>query len=227
MCPRCVLSSSFTHRVVLFVLFQFSLISYAPKGTEAFSPRLDTVRLDGIAADILSEDEAETQEYGSLFTCDEDVSEQPATISELPSFSGWLSLNGAERGAQKMWVVIKGSHLLWSKKEIKIEDDKSFKERRQFENWMSVLNMKGIRKLKGKFDNSFAVVIAGTTKAYMWKAANKDQRDDWVEEIKAHRRHVMSMLDEKKYIIKKYIVSDFKKGRKQKKFSKKKRSNKH
>lgn len=166
-------------------------------GTEAFSPRLNTVRLDGLADDILSDNDQETEQYGSLFTFD--ASEQPVALSDLGSFSGWLVMNRTHR----KWVVISGSHLLWSKREKQIGDDKLKTQRRRFESWMSVLNIGGIKKLKGKQSLSFAVVIAGSTKAYLFKAATVELRDDWVMEIEAHRRHLMSMLDEEQFSKKK------------------------
>ena len=205
----------------------FSHLLYLTKGNEACAEHLDTDIVDGIAEDILSDNETDSEAYDSLFKLD--ASDQPATLSDLPSFSGWLMLNGTH----KRWVIIKGSHLLWAKKERNIGDDKLGKQRRRFENWMSVLNMGSIKKLKGNSKDSFAVTIAGTTKAYIWKAASTELRDDWVIEIQEHQKRVLSMLNEQKYIIEKdsiidkYIEKHSKKEKKHKKHSKKKRSHKH
>lgn len=71
--------------------------------------------------------------------------------------------------------------------------------RTQFENWMSIMNIGAIKRLKGKLlAASFAVVIAGTSKAYVWKAESVQLRDEWVTELRSHQKVLMSMLDQQK-----------------------------
>lgn len=108
-------------------------------------------------------------------------------------------------GKRKQWVIIKGSHLLWSKRKRHIEDDKQIEQRRRFDGWINVMNIGSITKWKGKQkgNHSFAVIIAGSSKAYVWTTTCMKQRDDWVTEIKSHYQHLMRRLDEKTYLKKK------------------------
>lgn len=121
-------------------------------------------------------------------------------------------------GTQKNWVIIKGSHLLWSKNKIQIDDDKQIEQRRRFDGWINVMNIWDITRWKGtpkknkrnnenKDKHSFAVNIAGTSRAQVWTTTSLQQRDEWVAEIKSHYKHLTSRLDEEYLKEKRYSFS--------------------
>lgn len=92
--------------------------------------------------------------------------------------------------------------MLWSvtERNIFFGDETVLENRKRFENWISIMNIGGVKRLKGKhLQSSFAVVISGGERAYVWKAATSQRRDEWIAKIKSHQKVLMSLLDEQTY----------------------------
>merc|ERR1719334_2639055 len=137
--------------------------------------RLNTARLDGLASDILASDSGgEDDGYNQMWHFDHSQHDQHSHISKFPTFSGWLKLAGKHR----RWVVLKGSHLLWSPRQPKITDDRQIEQRKRFKNWVNVMNIQKIIPLKGQDADSFCVLVGVKRSKYVWKAENMSKRDD-------------------------------------------------
>merc|ERR1719433_348036 len=81
--------------------------------------------VDHVADDILSGDDLGTGLEIGQFEFDHHGHEEDAT-RHLPILNGWLKLQGAKKA--KHWVVIIGSHLLWSARKETIQDDTLYKQ---------------------------------------------------------------------------------------------------
>jgi len=121
------------------------------------------------------------------------------TTVQLPKLEGWLEKQRKKRGTktyQRRWVVVKGSHMLWSDKQRTIHDPKSKKQRDQFNNYINIMSIRDILPVKTKSANKFSFVTgAGKQKMYIWKAASTEDRDHWVKGLRMHQDHVKSMIN--------------------------------
>merc|ERR1711879_579946 len=122
-----------------------------------------------------------------------------ARTDELPKLEAWLDKQRKKRGAksyQKRWVVVKGSHMLWSDKQRYIHDIKSKAERDEFNNHINILSIQEIKPVRTKSANKFSFTTgAGKRKEYVWKTKSTEERDYWVRGLKKHQDHCKSMIN--------------------------------
>lgn len=102
---------------------------------------------------------------------------------------------GTKEPIAKYWVVVCGSHLLWSKKKKQIDDDREIEQRRRFDDWISLLRISEIKKL-GKQSSQFVIFVGAKRKKMVWTAQSKADRDDWEMEIEHHIHHLEEMQGE-------------------------------
>eukprot|EP00484_Ammonia_sp_Unknown_P020859 CAMPEP_0197027810 /NCGR_PEP_ID=MMETSP1384-20130603/7683_1 /TAXON_ID=29189 /ORGANISM="Ammonia sp." /LENGTH=465 /DNA_ID=CAMNT_0042456723 /DNA_START=20 /DNA_END=1417 /DNA_ORIENTATION=+ len=121
---------------------------------------------------------------------------------KLPALAAWLEKKKASApySWQKRWVLVKGSHFLWSDIQRDIKDPKSLAERKKWNNSISLLSVREVKAVsKGKTQRKFTVVV-GTSgmknkrKEYMWKCATKADRDFWVAGLNQHINHFKSVV---------------------------------
>ena len=91
--------------------------------------------------------------------------------------------------------MLKGSHLLWSKKKRKIGNDKLIRQREKFEDWVNVMNIRRIKQSKGNGTSSFSIVVGQKIK-YVWKAESVSKREDWVMELEGRQSFLSGLLDD-------------------------------
>jgi len=120
----------------------------------------------------------------------------------LPILEAWLEKKSTSmaRGYQRRWVIVRGSHLLWSDIQRDIKNPKDAKERRKFNNSINIMSIKDIQPVtKGKTQRKFTLIV-GTSgiknkrKEYLWKCATKEDRDFWVKGLQKHINHMKSVV---------------------------------
>merc|ERR1719150_1135787 len=92
-----------------------------------------------------------------------------ALKNTLPVLEGWLERLD-KRGWTMVWVVIKGSYLLWSKEERAINDTGNILERRQFDKYVNMINILEAKPIQNEHSNmAFSFVVDGREKKrYVW-----------------------------------------------------------
>ena len=127
--------------------------------------------------------------------------------SSLPQLEGWLEKKSTSmaRGYQKRWVAVSGSYILWSdwQRDIAETDVTSSKERKKWNNSINLMSIKDVQAVKeGKTQRKFKILMdtsdlkknKNKRKEYLWRCANKEDRDLWVDGLKKHIHHLKSML---------------------------------
>eukprot|EP00483_Globobulimina_turgida_P005264 UN05274 len=117
----------------------------------------------------------------------------------LPKLAAWLEKKQRSMPYQyqKRWVIVKGSHLLWSDIQRDIKNVKDVNERKKFNNSLNIMSITEIRVVKkGKTERKFAFNVGSTKQKneYVWRCATKSDRDFWVKSLKKHVAHVKSLL---------------------------------
>ena len=132
----------------------------------------------------------------------QDIQEIAENKANLPVLEAWLEKKSSSlaRGYQKRWVIVRGSHLLWSDIQRDIDNPKSMKERKKWNNSINIMSIKDIQPVtKGKTQRKFTLIV-GTSgiknkkKEYLWKCATKEDRDYWVMGLKKHINHMKSVV---------------------------------
>jgi len=115
----------------------------------------------------------------------------------LPSLEGWLDLKKATApwSWQKRWVVVAGSHILWSDKQQdpKERRTKSLPSRTRMT--LSLMNLRQIRAIeKGKTRKKFAFADQNGNE-FLWKCARTEDRNFWVGGLQKHIKHHQMLID--------------------------------
>eukprot|EP01084_Bolivina_argentea_P156664 273029_1 len=119
---------------------------------------------------------------------------------DLPILSGWLEKKQSSMPYQwqRRWVVVKGSHFLWSDIQRDINDAKNIKERKKFNNSISLMSVTEIKSVtKGKTQRKFTLNVGASKKRkeYLWKCATKTDREYWVKGLKKHIAHTKAVVN--------------------------------
>eukprot|EP00483_Globobulimina_turgida_P009205 UN09224 len=117
----------------------------------------------------------------------------------LPVLATWLEKKQHSMPYQyhKRWVIVKGSHLLWSDIQREIKNVKDAKQRKKFNKSINIMSITEIRAVtKGKTQRKFAFNVGSKKKKkeYVWRCATKSDRDFWVKSLAKHVAHVKSVL---------------------------------
>ncbi|ETO26529.1 hypothetical protein RFI_10609 [Reticulomyxa filosa] len=118
-------------------------------------------------------------------------------VLKLPQLSGWVTKkSGGKIGRwQKRWLVVRPTHLLWSKKVEEIDNPLDVKERRKFQNCVPLLQVNEVKKVNSTKGRKFSVVTVA--RVYAFRAPSKEERDQWVAGLNAHLQalqHTMTFL---------------------------------
>jgi len=122
----------------------------------------------------------------------------------LPDLKGWLEKkqHSVPYSWQKRWVVLLGSHLLWTDRQKPIGDAKDHAVRKRFGHSLNIMNITGIEAVTaGKTQRKFKFVVGqaqnmkrAKQREYVWKCATQKDRDFWVQGLKQHQEHMKSLL---------------------------------
>lgn len=121
--------------------------------------------------------------------------------TELPTLEAWLQKKNTRGQWQRRWVVVKGSHMLWSDRQLPLTNPRDKQERDKFSGSVSVMNIAKVALVvKGKTQRKFKVVLGRQTKRkrrtdYVWKCATPGDRNHWVEGIRKHIAQVKMMTN--------------------------------
>jgi len=105
----------------------------------------------------------------------------------LPVLEGWLERYDDEKGWQSVWVVIKGSYLLWSKEQLVINDTQNIRERRQFDKYINMMSIQSAKPVKNEHHNCAFSFVDSKLKKYLWKSTYEEDRDFWLDGLKKYR----------------------------------------
>jgi len=120
----------------------------------------------------------------------------------LPALEAWLEKKKPRPPYSwtKRWVMVKGTHFLWSDKQRTIRNPKDAKERAKFQGSLSLMMITSVEPVvkKSKSQRKFIVTARqGSTsksKEYVFRAASKTDRDFWVTSLNVHINHVKSLV---------------------------------
>ena len=124
---------------------------------------------------------------------------------ELPQLSGWMEKKSATgfRSWQKRWIIVRKTHILWSKQMMDTDDPLNPNERRKFNNSMTLLTIKSIRPVSSKRKRKFDIITAAKT--YHFKCKTSQQRDLWLQGLQLHLK---ALADSMKFLRKSFIFKD-------------------
>ena len=118
----------------------------------------------------------------------QDINDIAGKKDNLPVLEAWLEKKSSSlgKGWQRRWVIVRGSHLLWSDIQRDIKNPKNAKERKKFNNSINIMSIKDVSPVtKSKSQRKFTLIV-GTSgiknknKEYLWKCATTEDRDYWV-----------------------------------------------
>ena len=92
----------------------------------------------------------------------QDIQEIAENKESLPVLEAWLEKKSTSmgNGYQKRWVIVRGSHLLWSDIQRDTDNPKSATERKKFNNSVNLMAIKDIQLVtKGKTQRKFMLII--------------------------------------------------------------------
>jgi len=115
--------------------------------------------------------------------------------NSLPILEGWLERLD-KRGWTMVWVVIKGSYLLWSKEERSINDTQNIHERRQFDKYLNMINILEVKPIVNEYQNmAFSFVVDGREKKrYVWRSMYEEDRDFWLDGLRKYRECLKAQI---------------------------------
>jgi len=115
--------------------------------------------------------------------------------SELPVLEGWLERLD-DRGWTMVWVVIKGSYLLWSREERNICDTQNIAERRQFDKYVNMMNILEAKPIENEHSNmAFSFVVdQGARKRYVWRSMYEEDRHFWLDGLRKYRQCLKAQI---------------------------------
>eukprot|EP01084_Bolivina_argentea_P069184 125940_1 len=107
---------------------------------------------------------------------------------KLVDLKGWLEKkqSAPPYSWQRRWVCVKDGYLLWSDRQITIEGTVDLDEVRR---WNKAVNLKHILEVvesESKKQRKFKLTVKDNTRAWIWKAATKKDRDDWIKGLNDH-----------------------------------------
>ena len=107
---------------------------------------------------------------------------------DLPELSGWMEKKSASmmKTWQKRWVIVRRTHMLWSKKRQDTQNPLDPKERHKFNNSMTLLTIKAVRPVSSRRKRKFDVITP--SKTYHFKCSTAKQRELWLHGLQLHLR---------------------------------------
>jgi len=120
---------------------------------------------------------------------------------KLPVLEGWLEKKkpSPPYSWQKRWVVVKGSHLLWSDRQRTIEDPTKPEQRKLFNGFLNMIVIQEIEPLETKSGKKFVLHARDSKRSgkriYEWKAPSTSDRDYWVSGLIAHKNNLQLMVN--------------------------------
>eukprot|EP01084_Bolivina_argentea_P227733 384665_1 len=85
----------------------------------------------------------------------------------------------------KRWTVVQDGYLLWSDRQISIQNGVNKEEKRRWNNCVNLRRIKSVSVIKTKQNRRFKVSVNGG-RDYIWRAKTKQIRDHWVDLLTKH-----------------------------------------
>eukprot|EP01084_Bolivina_argentea_P170978 296237_1 len=105
------------------------------------------------------------------------------TAKSLHPIKGWLEKkqNAPPYAWQKRYVVIQDGYLLWSDREMTIEEGISDKEKRRWNKCVNLNQIEGVTMVESKKERKFEIRKKDESRCWLWKASSKKNRDYWID----------------------------------------------
>jgi len=120
---------------------------------------------------------------------------------ELPILCGWLLKRRTKMTSswRKRWVIIKGTHLLWSATKKEIANPKDRRQRNEFGKSFDILSISNIQKVSSSKSSAsesrkFSFYACCVGKTHVWKCKTSEDRDSWVDGLLKHQEHMRLLL---------------------------------
>merc|ERR1719433_157667 len=110
--------------------------------------------------------------------------------TDLPELKAFLQKNNGVKW-QKRWVVVKEQYMLWNDVMRNVDNVSNEKERRKWKNYVDITQIGEIKEMENdKAHRSFTFEdTGGSGKEYVWKCANRRERQYWIEGIKKYQKY--------------------------------------
>ncbi|ETO25653.1 hypothetical protein RFI_11487, partial [Reticulomyxa filosa] len=125
------------------------------------------------------------------------IQEMQQSIHQLPQLHGFLEKKSGKRfgGWQKRWFIVKRTHLLWSKKEQYIDNPLDIKERRKFQNSLTLLQLSSVVVDSSDKKKQRQFIVESPRKKYFFRAKNITERDLWVNGLQLHLKALAESMN--------------------------------
>lgn len=173
---------------------------------QEFKPGVDTLKLHGNVDDILSDSpnmnaapslnqmkDANTMKLrhiaSSIF---HDMKDSVTKNKEkLVPIKGWIFHKQSKPPYKwlKRWVVIQNGYMLWSDRQMDIENDIDTKEMKRWNKSIALRMVKNVSPINAKQERRFCVSVKGQKREYIWRCGTKFARDTWVEILHQHMEY--------------------------------------
>eukprot|EP01084_Bolivina_argentea_P017824 33252_1 len=88
----------------------------------------------------------------------------------------------------KRWVIIKNGYMLWSDRQITVENSVTKEEKLRWNKCIKLTKIVNVQKVKCKNERKFKMYIKHD-RNYIWRCKTKEIRDKWVNGLKQHIAH--------------------------------------
>eukprot|EP01084_Bolivina_argentea_P156665 273030_1 len=105
---------------------------------------------------------------------------------ELPELNGWMEKKSASgfKSWQKRWIIVRKTHILWSKVMCDTQNPLDPNERKKFNNSITLLTIKDVRAVSSKNKRKFDIITS--SKIYHFKCKTSQQRNLWLNGLQLH-----------------------------------------
>ena len=110
----------------------------------------------------------------------------------LVKLEGWMHIKQQHLPYIWMarWCVVKHGYILWSDRQITIQNMVDKEEKRRWNNCINLTRIITVSQIKSKKNKTFQMNVIGINKAYTFKGKTKEIRDKWFKGIHEHIEHI-------------------------------------
>lgn len=110
------------------------------------------------------------------------------SVKDLVPMKDWLfkKQSSPPYSWQKRWVVLRGGYLLWSDRQMTIENGITSEEKQRWNKCIKVGNISSVTIHDSKKERKFCVNVCKVDRPYIFKATSKTERDKWMSVIQQH-----------------------------------------
>ena len=103
-------------------------------------------------------------------------------MADLVDLEDWLEKkqHSPPHKWMKRWVMLKDSYLLWSDRQISVQNGVTAEEKRRWNGFLNLHKIESVKAVDDKQQRSFSLTIKKMKREYVWRASSTEIRDKWV-----------------------------------------------